>query len=47
MSGHDQIEAPHCLCSGIPKTGRKHLFAREVGHYGIFSGGKFRSIIYP
>ncbi|MGY8842429.1 MAG: hypothetical protein ACKVKY_04465 [Burkholderiales bacterium] len=25
----------------------KHLVAKIVGHYGIFSSGKFRSIIYP
>ncbi len=47
ISGNGQTEAAQSLCSGIPKTRRKHLLAKGVGHYGIFSGRKFRTIIYP
>jgi poly(3-hydroxybutyrate) depolymerase len=50
---HDDISAPgqtqaaHDLCTGIAKSKRKHLVADEVGHYGIFSGRRFRERIYP
>jgi poly(3-hydroxybutyrate) depolymerase len=26
---------------------RQHLLQEGVGHYGIFSGNKFRTLIYP
>jgi poly(3-hydroxybutyrate) depolymerase len=35
------------LCRNIPSEKRKHLLAKGVGHYGIFSGRKFREQIYP
>jgi poly(3-hydroxybutyrate) depolymerase len=47
ISGHGQTEAAHELCTGIAKSRRKHLLAKEVGHYGIFSGRRFREQIYP
>jgi poly(3-hydroxybutyrate) depolymerase len=47
ISGHGQTEAAHNLCSKIPAEKRRHLLARGVGHYGIFSGRKYREIIYP
>ncbi|MDC1311446.1 polyhydroxyalkanoate depolymerase [Burkholderiales bacterium] len=47
ISGNGQTEAAQSLCSSVPKTRRKHLLAKSVGHYGIFSGRKFRTIIYP
>jgi poly(3-hydroxybutyrate) depolymerase len=47
ISGNGQTEAAHVLCRSIPAEKRKHLLAKGVGHYGIFSGRKFREHIYP
>ncbi len=47
ISGNGQTEAAHSLCGGIAEKNKKHLLAKSVGHYGIFSGRKFREIIYP
>jgi len=47
ISGNGQTEVAHELCKNIPKENRKHLLAKRVGHYGIFSGRKFREMIYP
>ena len=47
ISGNGQTEAAHALCSRIPSEKRKHLLAKGVGHYGIFSGRKYRETIYP
>lgn len=47
ISGNGQTEAAHTLCRSIPADKRKHLLAKGVGHYGIFSGRKFRELIYP
>lgn len=47
ISGNGQTEAAHELCTGIPAPRHKHLLANDVGHYGIFSGRKFRENIYP
>jgi poly(3-hydroxybutyrate) depolymerase len=47
ISGNGQTEAAHTLCSRIPSEKRKHLLAKGVGHYGIFSGRKYRETIYP
>jgi len=42
-----QTEAGHGLCTSIPKSMRGHLLVPECGHYGIFSGSKWRNIVYP
>jgi poly(3-hydroxybutyrate) depolymerase len=47
ISGNGQTEAAHILCKRIPSEKRRHLLAKGVGHYGIFSGRKFREMIYP
>ncbi len=47
ISGNGQTEAAHGLCTGIPAKHRRHLSVQGVGHYGIFSGRKFRETIYP
>ncbi|MBL8525843.1 MAG: polyhydroxyalkanoate depolymerase, partial [Betaproteobacteria bacterium] len=47
ISGSGQTEAAHTLCTGLPAAKRQHLTAVGVGHYGIFSGRKYREIIYP
>jgi poly(3-hydroxybutyrate) depolymerase len=47
ISGNGQTEAALALCKGIPAKERRHYLAPGVGHYGIFSGRKFREMIYP
>lgn len=47
ISGAGQTQAAHALCSGIPKAAKKHLTVRGAGHYGIFSGGRWRKDVYP
>lgn len=47
ISGSGQTEAAHDLCTGIPKSRQKHLEAKGAGHYGIFSGRRWRDVVYP
>ena len=47
ISGSGQTEAAHDLCSGIAKAHQKHLEAKGAGHYGIFSGRRWRDVVYP
>ncbi len=47
ISGSGQTEAAQELCAGIPTSKKQHLTAPGVGHYGIFSGRKYREMIYP
>ena len=47
ISGVGQTEAAHTLCTNIPKDRRAHFLVDGVGHYGIFSGRRYRERIYP
>ena len=47
ISGSGQTEAAHGLCPNIPKEKQKHLEVKGAGHYGIFSGRRWREITYP
>ena len=47
ISGDGQTEAAHGLCKNIPKSQREHVEVAGAGHYGIFSGSKWREIVYP
>ncbi|MFO1361438.1 MAG: polyhydroxyalkanoate depolymerase [Burkholderiales bacterium] len=47
ISGNGQTEAAHALCSGIPARRREHYLVPDVGHYGIFSGRRWRETIAP
>ena len=47
ISGAGQTAAAHDLCAGIPKARKQHLNAEHCGHYGIFSGRRWREDIYP
>jgi poly(3-hydroxybutyrate) depolymerase len=47
ISGSGQTEAAHDLCSGISTKKRQHLEAKGAGHYGIFSGRRWREVVYP
>jgi len=47
ISGAGQTRAAHDLCTGIPKHRQFHYDAVGAGHYGIFSGRRWREKIYP
>lgn len=47
ISGAGQTRAAHTLCTGIEPAHRRHLTAKGAGHYGIFSGRRWRTQIYP
>jgi len=47
ISGAGQTRAAHDLCTGIPKSRQFHYDAEGAGHYGIFSGRRWREKVYP
>ena len=47
ISGSGQTKAAHGLCSSIPKAKQQHLEVKGAGHYGIFSGRRWRETTYP
>jgi len=47
ISGAGQTRAAHGLCTGIPKSRQFHYDVVGAGHYGIFSGRRWRDIVYP
>ncbi len=47
ISGSGQTRAAQDLCSGVPANERLHLEVPGAGHYGIFSGRRWRDIVYP
>ena len=42
-----QTLAAHDLCTGLRPYLRKHHLQPGVGHYGVFSGRRWRNQIYP
>jgi poly(3-hydroxybutyrate) depolymerase len=47
ISGAGQTRAAHELCTGIPKARQFHYDAEGAGHYGIFSGRRWREHVHP
>jgi poly(3-hydroxybutyrate) depolymerase len=47
ISGAGQTKAAHELCTGVPKGRAFHYDAMGAGHYGIFSGRRWRDKVYP
>jgi poly(3-hydroxybutyrate) depolymerase len=47
ISGINQTRAAHDLCTGIPAARKHHLTVPDTGHYGIFSGRRWREFVYP
>ena len=47
ISGAGQTRAAHKLCTGIDEHQRQHLTVKGAGHYGIFSGRRWREKVYP
>ncbi len=47
ISGAGQTQAAHDLCVNIPAKLRADYVQKDVGHYGVFSGQRFRDDIAP
>ncbi|GGK10432.1 polyhydroxyalkanoate depolymerase [Luteimonas terricola] len=47
ISGLGQTRAAHALCTGVAERDRAHLTVEGAGHYGIFSGRRWRTQVYP
>ena len=47
ISGAGQTQAAHDLCSGIPADMQQDFVAQGAGHYGIFSGRRWREVVCP
>ena len=47
ISGSGQTEAAHDLCTGIVRKEHHHVVVAGAGHYGIFSGRRWRERVYP
>lgn len=47
ISGQGQTRAAQTLCRGISRDRKQHYTALGCGHYGIFSGSRWRETICP
>ena len=47
ITGGGQTKAAHGLCTGIPTDKIFHYDVVGAGHYGIFSGRRWREMVYP
>ncbi|MES2261276.1 MAG: polyhydroxyalkanoate depolymerase [Pseudomonadota bacterium] len=47
ISGAGQTQAAHELCANIPANMQQDFVAPGAGHYGIFSGRRWREVICP
>jgi poly(3-hydroxybutyrate) depolymerase len=47
ISGIGQTRAAHDLCTGMTADKKRHLTIHAAGHYGIFSGRRWREGVYP
>ena len=47
ISGPGQTQAALDLCTGIPPERKRHVTIEGGGHYGVFSGRRWREAVYP
>jgi poly(3-hydroxybutyrate) depolymerase len=47
ISGIGQTKAALTISTKLPKAKKQYLLAKDVGHYGIFNGRKWREYIAP
>jgi poly(3-hydroxybutyrate) depolymerase len=47
ISGIGQTRAAHKLTTRLPESMRAHIEQKDVGHYGLFNGRKFREQVAP
>ena len=47
ISGEGQTRAALGLCGNVPASRKRHITVDGAGHYGIFSGKRWRGQVYP
>jgi poly(3-hydroxybutyrate) depolymerase len=47
ISGSGQTAAVHDICGGVDRSMQQHFEVPGAGHYGIFSGRRWRELVYP
>ncbi len=47
ISGVGQTRATHDLCVNLPKEKQHYHLQKDVGHYGVFNGTRFKKFIAP
>lgn len=47
ITGIGQTKAVLGFCKNLPDSMKEYFLAKGVGHYGLFSGSKFRKVIVP
>ena len=47
ISGLGQTRAALDLCTGIPADRKHQVTIKRGGHYGVFSGRRWRKVVYP
>lgn len=47
ITGLGQTKSVLSLCTNLPDTMKQYKLVSGVGHYGLFSGSKFRNLIVP
>lgn len=47
ISGQGQTHVAQSLCDGISAQNKKAITIEGSGHYGIFSGRRWRNLVYP
>ena len=47
ISGIGQTQAAQNLCMNLPPARKTHHLQKDVGHYGVFNGSRFRRDIVP
>jgi len=47
ISGSGQTAAVHTICSGVDASMQQHIEIKGAGHFGIFSGRRWREVVYP
>jgi len=47
ISGVGQTEAAHSILTGLGADKKQHYLQKGVGHYGVFSGSRFRKEVVP
>ncbi|HJQ16252.1 MAG TPA: polyhydroxyalkanoate depolymerase, partial [Allosphingosinicella sp.] len=47
ISGIGQTKAALTIATNLPEEMKQYYLARDVGHYGIFNGSKWRKRIAP
>jgi poly(3-hydroxybutyrate) depolymerase len=47
IAGLGQTKAALEICTNVPDEKKQYYMQKDVGHYGVFSGSKFRKFIAP